>query len=363
MENEIIHPGFLLDNMLNDKDLSQRDLAARIDIAHSLLNNILKGNRNINVNIAISLESAGFKAADYWLTKQMRYNLHVAQNDEEVIRKKKAIEIWNKMENILPLSYFKKQDIGISSSDDIDKIYEVYGVKDFESLNDKINNFNPTYFRKSSKFIENKNNVLAWSLLAEYKLKGEKVKTFSRKNEKLLLEELKNCFYKKKDVINDTKTILKKYGIKFIVLTRPSQTPVDGKSFMSEKNPAIALSLKYKRLDNFAFTLFHEVGHIFEHLTHPSKPEYRGAQFFVNSSNTELVEFEADKYASNNLIDPDLFNDFIALNEDYTDDIILDFSKKNKIHPGIVRGRVCHENNEYYRKRSSITAMNKLEID
>jgi HTH-type transcriptional regulator/antitoxin HigA len=362
MQDKIIHPGITLDKMLNERSLSQRDLASRIDVAHSLLNNILKGSRQINVHIAIALESAGFRKANYWLTKQMKYNLYYAEKDEEVIKKKKAIKIWNEMESLLPLSFFKKQNLGINSSDDIDKIYEIYRVKDFSGLERRISDFNPTYFRKSSKFSENKNNVIAWSLLAEHKAKHQKVKTFSRSNEDLLLKELNKCFYRSKNVIEDSEKILNEYGIKFLILNRPSQTPVDGKSFMCGENPAVVLSLKYKRLDNFAFTLLHEVGHVFEHLTNPEKPQYKEEDFFVNSSNTDIVEFEADSYASNKLIDSKLFNDFLVLNEDYSDESILEFSRNNKIHPGIVRGRICFEFPIYYRKRTAITALNKLEV-
>ncbi len=364
MNTKVIHPGFNLDKLLNDKGMSQRELASQIDIAHSLLNGILKGNRNININIAIALEAAGFKTANYWLVQQVKFNLELAKKDNDIIKKNEAIKTWNKIEKIIPLSYFKKQDIGINSSDNIEKIYEIYNVKSYEALNNKVNTFNPTYFRKSSKFSENKNNVLAWSLFAEYKLKDISVNKFSRKNETSLIDNLNYCFYEKKNVIQNSKNILEDHGIKFLILDRPSQTPVDGKSFLSGKNPAIAMSLKYKRLDNFAFTLFHELGHVFEHLTNPQKPEYKNEDFFTyKSKRTELVEFEADRYAAQNLIDESLFDDFIASYEEYTDDVILSFSKKNKIHPGIVRGRVCHTYNEYYRKRSIITSMNKLQVN
>ncbi|WP_338357169.1 HigA family addiction module antitoxin [Yeosuana marina] len=339
MQNKVIHPGIELDNMLNEKSLSQRDLASRIDVAHSLLNNILKGKRNINVDIAIALESAGFKKADYWLMQQMNYDLNKAQNKEDVIKKTKSIKEWNKIEEqgIVPLSFFKKQNVGINTSDDIEKIYSIYGVSDYENLKKRVSEFNPTYFRKSSKFLENKNNIIAWSVLAKYKAEKIVVPTFSRSNENDLLNELKKCFNKNEDVVNESKAILSKYGIKFFPLSRPSQTPVDGKSFMSGNNPAIVLSLKYKRLDNFAYTLFHELGHIFEHLTNSKSPEYRNEEFFVNSSNTEIVEFEADRYASNNLIEENLWNDFIISNNEFTDDVVLGFSRKHGIHPGIVR--------------------------
>lgn len=364
MQKHINHPGKTLKKMISKRNLSQRDVSAKLDIAHSLLNNILMGNRNINIKIAIALDSAGFGDANKWLTQQMEYDLFIAEKDEETIKKRKSIKDWSFIEDssIVPLSFFKKQNIGISTSDDIHKIYQIYGVKDVQGLEQRINKFNPIYFRKSSKFAENKNHVIAWSLLAIYKASILKVSKFNRSSENELLEDLKEAFYKGKGVINKSQNILNRYGIKFFILDRPSQTPVDGKSFMSQDNPAIVLSLKYKRLDNFAFTLFHELGHIFEHLTNPKKPEFKDEEFFVNSSNTELVEFEADNYARNHLIEQKLWNDFINLNEEFSDEVILDFAKRHKIHPGIVRGRVCFEYNEYYRKRSSITAMNRIEI-
>jgi HTH-type transcriptional regulator/antitoxin HigA len=196
MPKKVTHPGSILDKLLINKEISQRELASKIDIAHSLLNNILKGNRKINVNIAISLEAAGFKTADYWLTKQMQYSLELAKNDKEVIKRNESIKIWSELGEIVPISFFKKQNfLDINSSDDIDKIYQIYDVQDFKSLKIKVETFNPKYFRKSSKFAENKENVIAWSLLAKYMAKQEKVNPFVVSNETLLINELKKCFF------------------------------------------------------------------------------------------------------------------------------------------------------------------------
>lgn len=358
MPKKVTHPGSILGKLLIIKEISQRELASKIDIAHSLLNNILKGNRNINVNIAISLEAAGFKTAGYWLTKQMQYSLELAKNDKKVIKRNESIKIWSELGEIVPISFFKKQNfLGINSSDDIDKIYQIYNVQDFKSLKNTVETFNPKYFRKSSKFAENKENVIAWSLLAKFKANKEKVNPFVISNENFLVDELKNCFFENKNTKEKTKKILSNYGIKFFVLDRPLQTPVDGKSFMSGENPAIVLSLKYKRLDNFAFNIFHELGHVFKHLTNS---KYKDEEFFVNSSVEAIEEYEANVYARNHLINSDLWNDFIILNDEFNDDVIYNFSSKIKVHPAIIRGRVCFEFPEYYRKRSSINSINVL---
>jgi HTH-type transcriptional regulator/antitoxin HigA len=361
MSGQVNHPGIHLLKMLDERSLSQREFASKIDIAHSLLNNILKGNRSINVNIALSLEAAGFEDASYWLTKQVEYTLYLAKNDKGLSKKKETIKAWNDLSGIIPISFLKKQKfLGIESSDDIDKIDNVFEVDNFKKLESEIKNFNPTYFRKSSKFSESRNNVFTWSKLAEFKAKQEKVKTFDPRKEHLLINELKKCFYRNEDPINESKSILNRYGIKFFILDRPSKTPVDGKSFMSGDNPAIVLSLKYKRLDNFAFTLLHELGHVFKHLTNP---KYNKMDFFVNSSSTAFEEFEANTYAREKLIDSITWDDFISHNDAFSDEVIIKLSNKIKVHPGIIRGRVCFEFPEYYRKRTTITESNKILVD
>lgn len=359
MTEQILHPGEKLSRLLDDKSLSQREFASRLDIAYSLLSNILNGNRPINIKLAISLQAAGFEDANKWLTWQMEYDLHEAQKDEALIQKQEEIKNLNQLEQWAPVSYLKKH-LPETISNSIKAIYDVYDVNDIQSLQHKVQNYNFSNFRKSLKIKQNENNVIAWSYLAEYKAKLElvKAKPFDPTKEKEVIDKLKVCFFENKnDTISKTKKILNSYGIIFFTLDRPPQTPVDGKAFMCNENPTIVLSLKYNRLDNFAFNVMHELGHVFKHL---AKAKYKNKTFFTNA-NVNIEEFEADNYAKDNLIDPVLWNDFISEHEEFDDESILKFAKKIKIHPAIVRGRICFEEPEYYRKRTSINAINVLQ--
>lgn len=358
------HPGLELKRILDERGISQRELSSKINIAQPLLNGILKGVRNINVNIAISLEAADIETAMYWLEKQMEYNFNEAKQDKVIQRKEEDIKSWNKLSQLLPLNYLKKQEfLNINSSEDVDKVFNLYDSTNVHNLDKQLKSFNPKYFRKSSKFKEDKINVFTWSVVAEEKARILNVGTFDRSKEQELIYELKECLLKNKKTVSKTSEILRKYGIKFFILDRPSKTPVEGKSFLSGANPAISLTLKYKRLDNFAFTLFHELGHVFCHLTNPNKAKYKDVNFYTNNSINSIEEFEADKYAQDNLIDRDIWDDFIYSNDSFNDDVIIEFSNKINVHRGIVRGRVCHEFPEYWKKRTSITASNRLDTE
>ena len=62
-------------------------------------------------------------------------------------------------------------------------------------------------------------------------------------------------------------TLLNQRGIYFVVLPHLPQTYLDGASFFSPQGePVIGMTLRHDRLDNFWFTLAHELGHLHLHL-------------------------------------------------------------------------------------------------
>ena len=358
MKKETSHPGEVLLSILKDKGLTQRELALKLSLPHSVINSIIKGSRKINASTALALESASIETAIYWLQLQAINSIEEAKSDNKIQEKNNRIKVWDKINgDLVPLNFIKKHVPSIKSPDDLDRVYSLYGASNEKSLQKVIKKFDFPLFRKSDKFHEIKNNTIAWSVVAKYKADQLKVGKFKPTKQKELLAELKKCISKNENLLENVAKILSKYGIKFDVLDRPTKMPVEGVSFMSGKNPAIIMTLKYKRLDNFAFGLYHELGHVFCHLT---DKKYEQHDFLNYNSKDEKFEREADNFASDNLIDPDLWTDFLIECDDFNDDEIENFSKTNGIHPCIVRGRVCFTYNEHYRKRSKFTSENYL---
>jgi HTH-type transcriptional regulator/antitoxin HigA len=353
---EIQHPSVSLIELMKDKDMSQRDLSSIIQLTPSVLNNILVNKKPFTAELSVKLEVVGLGRAKDWMVKQAMYD--VIKTEESLSEEATFIKVWNNIQKIIPNSYFRKKKITDSNiKSNIKSIFKIYNVQNFEEFYQYHQDYVFSHYRKSQAFSEQKNNVIAWSTYAEYIVKEVKVKKFNLNNQDLLINELNILFRKNnRNLIEDTKKTLKNYGIKFDTLDRPPKTPVDGKSFMSNGIPSIVLSLKYKRLDNFAFTIMHELGHVFLHLTR----DYQDHSFFINSSKNDILEFEANQFARNKLIPESEWEYFEMANNVFTDDIILNFAKKIKVHPAIVRGRVCFEHNKYYRRKSSITETNVI---
>lgn len=61
---------------------TQKDLAEKLGISKSYLNEILNGKKDINTNISVKLESVWGIPAEFWLKFQMKYNINKAREKQ-----------------------------------------------------------------------------------------------------------------------------------------------------------------------------------------------------------------------------------------------------------------------------------------
>lgn len=137
--------------------------------------------------------------------------------------------------------------------------------------------------------------------------------------------------------------LLAEHGIILIAEPQIAGMKVDGAAFIIDDTPVIGLTLQRDSLDNFWFTLLHEVAHVILH--------YRtglASGFFDDIDNPEVDAFEdeADKFASNMLIPEELWTRSparIAKNAEPIERL----ARQLEIAPAIVFGRIRMERKNY----------------
>lgn len=136
---------------------------------------------------------------------------------------------------------------------------------------------------------------------------------------------------------------IKNHGIRVVIEPQIEGTYLDGAALLVDKiYPVIALTLRYDRLDNFWFVLFHELAHIILHLG------VRLDTIFDDlDSNIEGIESEADKYALNVSI-PDSIWKKSLVRFSPSNETIINQAKSLKIHPALIAGRIRRETGNYY---------------
>jgi len=339
------HPGTLLKDELEASGINQKDFAVEIGMQKTMLNEIIKGKRPITADLAILLEKALGISADYWMRFQSQYELDLARIKQKNIQKLVNIDIWKIIKEYVPVNYFKKLGYLVDDlTTDIAKIKEVYDISNVDELIGLSAKQKFSLFRKSEKLKINEKNVLAWNVVARYEANKQVVKEFNPENIPNLVKELQTVFFENEDAVEKVKTKLNEYGIKFVLVQKLEQTPIDGYTFWSGDNPTIALTLRHNRIDNFAFTIMHELGHIDLHLKGDKSQQF----FDLTDKNSQLeqIEKEADEYAKDGLIPKNIWLE-IKNKKDTTDKFIIDVSKKNSIHPAIILGRICHEQKNF----------------
>ena len=140
---------------------------------------------------------------------------------------------------------------------------------------------------------------------------------------------------------------LNDFGIHVIVLPHLPKTYLDGASFITpDGHPVVGLTLRYDRLDNFWFTLMHELGHIRRHLRDTTQAFFDETERQPETDDPK--EQEANAFARDTLIPPDIWEKHKAqLLSTYADEPLLMFAHKLRIHPAIVAGRVRWETGDY----------------
>lgn len=137
---------------------------------------------------------------------------------------------------------------------------------------------------------------------------------------------------------------LNEIGIAVVVEEHLARTKLDGAAMIAGNGkPVIGLTLRFDRLDNFWFTLMHELVHVWKHLSNP------GEIFLdrlMDKESTEEVEKEANKFARDLLISRSAWRS-AQVRQLPTKAGILAFAAELNIHPAIVAGRIQKEQENY----------------
>ena len=69
------HPGILIKDEIESIGMTQKDLALKMEIAPNIVNELIKGKRNITAALAIKLETVLKIDAQYWMQLQAQYEI------------------------------------------------------------------------------------------------------------------------------------------------------------------------------------------------------------------------------------------------------------------------------------------------
>ena len=137
------------------------------------------------------------------------------------------------------------------------------------------------------------------------------------------------------------KGLLNECGVHFVLLPHLSRTYLDGASFLTPAGrPVIGMTLRHDRLDNFWFTLLHELAHVHLHLHNYALAFFDDVEQVAHATEDER-EVEANAFAQEQLIPQEVWEMHKASLLTASDSrSIKSLADCLEISPSIIAGRI-----------------------
>lgn len=329
-----IPPGEILAEALEERGMSQAELARRMDRPLKTINEIVNGKASITADTAVQLESVLSIPARFWLSLA-----HLYEELQARARQHAQLEDAAGWAARFPLTELRRHGL-ISKKRDgsqlAKSLLEFFGVSSPTGW-DRQWKAQRASFRASPTLPASDAALSAWLRWGELKALQMVLPAFNERRADEVLDELRRATQlDPDDAIDTAQGLLSSAGIALVLLPPFSGMPIGGATrWIGGSRPVIQLSLRGGTDDQFWYSLFHELGHL---LAGNRRAIYVDSSDSRGESPDEEV---ADAFARDKLVQPSAY---ARLSEGSLSEArIRKVAEDVGVAPGIVVGRLQHD--------------------
>lgn len=340
-------PGYFIKEQLDDRAWIQEDLAEVLGITLKHVNKIVLDKQPITLEMAKMLGEVFETSPQYWLSLDANYRLWLeTEKTEKEIQADLKGKIYERMpirdminKKWLPnFTTFKELHQSVLNFWNVTTLdFEAWDKKTLPLLARKSENFNQ--YRAAYTY--------TWYHKAFVTAESYKVLKYNKEALLALYNQI-NTYSFKENGINEFIKKLNEAGVIFFMLPHLQKTYLDGAAFYCGKNPVIVFTARYKRIDNFWFTVAHEIAHVLYHLDDKNT-------FFLDNfkeENINELEQEANEKACEKLLYKDIVA-FLNTKINYlSQKDIIHCATALQIHPAIIIGKLAYDKTISYANQS-----------
>jgi HTH-type transcriptional regulator/antitoxin HigA len=259
-----IHPGSILKEELIERGISQKDFAKMISMQPSHLSEIIKGKRSVTKPVADKLEEVlGIPSID-WVNLQIGFEYDTQQKAERQVAEMAAYNTLQEYSRYFDARTLEERlgKVHAFCSETVEFLKNVFKLPEPERLQLQTQGL----FKKSAKVGKDPVKIMTWLLLAKQYAYSNVLET-SYDEDRLdeLIPKISAILHENENTIQRLEETFAEYGILFGVVSRVQGASIDGYSFEYDGHPCIIVTKRYDRIDNLAFSIMHELGHVKNH--------------------------------------------------------------------------------------------------
>ncbi|NJK44298.1 MAG: HigA family addiction module antidote protein [Pleurocapsa sp. SU_196_0] len=330
-----IPPGEFLEETLEAIGMSQAELARRTGRPAQVINEIVKGTKEITADTALQFEKVLDTPAQFWLNLERDYRLVLAR-----IAEQRALEEQAALVTEFPYAEMVKQKLVQkvrSASQKVLELLKFFGVSSLAQVPSM--RVPAAAFRKAGGEKASSYALAAWLRWGEVKADSIEVGTFDINRLRQIVHDIRGMTSDPPgDALKRLEQRLAACGVALVVVPHFPKTYAQGATFWVGDKAVVMMSLRYKWADIFWFSLLHELAHVILH----GKRDIFIEGDVEPTERIRVQEEEADRLAQEALIPPQRYRDFV-LTRDFSSATVRVFAISIGVAPGIVVGRLQHD--------------------
>jgi HTH-type transcriptional regulator/antitoxin HigA len=294
-----VHPGLILRQVLEQRNVRQSELAERTGLSAKHLNQIVNQSIGITGDVAVLLERALDIPARFWTRAEADY-----QTFESNRRASVNLAAFTAWANRFDESTLHKHGV-VSPGDDpvtkVDKILKFFQVANPEAFNKSW--MQPRVsFRRSQAFTVAEENTALWLRLVERSAEQITMPPLSMRALRKVARALpRMTILSVTDGFVAARAALAQAGVALTFVSEIPGTRVCAATWwLDAERPAIGLTARYRKPDSFWFNLAHEIGHL---VKHPRRMTFLDID--IDKQTQDPAEMEANDFAVDTLFPGD----------------------------------------------------------
>jgi HTH-type transcriptional regulator/antitoxin HigA len=335
---EVFPPGEFIREELDARGWSQADLAAILGRPPRLISELVAGKRAVSPETAKGLAQAFGTSAELWMNLESGYRLSKVRGTSNDVGRRARLYDKVPVKDLVRRGWIRHSANVEVLEQQVLEFLAVKSIDEAPSIR--------AAARKSMVAEPWTGAEVAWLMRVRQLAQSVKVAHPVGKSLDRLLVKLRPLL-KSDSSVREVCGMLREAGIRLVVVEPLPQSKIDGAClWLGPREPVIALSFRYDRIDWFWFTLMHELGHVAR-----GDGRTEGARLDVelvgetSSSRTERPEEElaADRFAADFLAHPKALDEFVVkLRGRCSHGDITEIAARLETHPGIVVGQLQH---------------------
>ena len=328
-----VSPGETLQELLEERGMSQRDLARRTGLSPKHVNKLLHGLVPLSADVAVRLERVIGTPARLWNQLEANY-----RSDLERIRSRSDLKADVMWARDFPVGELVKRDILPPEPSDkvsrLEQLLAFFGVATVDTWDDVYADL-ACAFRTTKAYDAKPKALATWLRLGEIAAQEVYCEPYDRKRLEAALPSLRELTLRGEEVFREqVQDICAKCGVAVVFVPELAGSRASGVArWLTPVKALVQLSQRYRTDDHFWFTFFHELGHVLRHGKTDVWVE-------ATSSPDNPREAEADSFSRDTLIPRAEARRLASLK---TPEDVQRFAERIGIAPGIVVGRLQHD--------------------